>query len=90
MRDSIQRVGNAIDGVSVLLDEAAHRAEALVVALLESRQLILQRLHLGLQLHHIFVGAEGSRGKAQRETDGVSDETMECDFHGLLEILEPL
>src|SRR5579872_6738070 len=69
MRDRIERIRDAVDGVGVLLKQAAHRAKAFVVGLLQTRELVLDRLNLRLQRNHILIRAEGRRREKKRQAE---------------------
>ena len=55
------RRGHFVGPVCALFDQVLQHAHALVKRLLHVGDSVLQVLHLGLQLHHVFVHAPGRR-----------------------------
>ena len=62
----VDRGVHLVDAVGALLDEVLHHAHVHVDGLLKARHLVLQRLHLGLQLHNLFVCGKAGNGCRQR------------------------
>jgi hypothetical protein len=50
-----------VDRVGILFDQVIHNAHTLVERLLHARHLVLQGLHLNLELHNFFADAPGGR-----------------------------
>ena len=67
----VDRRVHLVDTVGALLDEVLHHPHVHVDGLLQAGDLILQGLHLGLQLDHILV--RGKAGECGRQ-DGRSDQ----------------
>ena len=60
--ERVQRIGDFIDRIGVLLNQVPHNAHALVEAALHGSHLLLQLLDLGLQLDHLLVDTPGGSG----------------------------
>ena len=53
------RCRDLVGAIGALFNQVLHHAHAFVEGLLHVRNPVLQVLHLSLQLHHVFVDAQG-------------------------------
>src|SRR5262249_26208284 len=76
-----------VDGVSILFHQVIHHAHSLIEALLHGGHLLLQLLHLGLQLHHFLVGAKGRSCPYPKDQKQCHERGNTVCFHSLFSLV---